>query len=96
MYTKVYYLIEVSWLDENLNKRIIRYEGKKGDPIPLSDDNIAWWIKEKGFDTCNEAYLQSERTQKTDIRMGFKDHCYSIVNVKIQFESYEEYLRVRS
>lgn len=96
MYTKVYYLIEVSDLDENLNKRIIRYEGKNGYPIPLSDDNISWWIKEKGFDTCNKAYLQSKRIQKSDIRMGIKDYCYSIVDVKVQFKSYEEYLRIRS
>ena len=89
MYNKVFYFIEVTL--KNGNKM---YFGKGKKLIPLGDDNLGWYLKEYGYDTGHEAFLDFKKIEKYLSKLDYKWHGIQITESKVQFKNYEQYLSV--
>ena len=95
MYSKVYYLIDVSAKGMR-DKEYHSYYGKNKNEIPIGRaDNIAWYIKEYGFDTAYEAHKEIKKLAKWYENVKLKYTGMQVTETKVTFSSYEEYLQVK-
>lgn len=89
MYQKVFYFIEVP-----LKNGSNIYFGKGKKQIPLGDDNLGWYLKEYGFNTASEAYKDFNKIERYLNKLGYEYKGIQITESKVEFESYDLYLKV--